>query len=45
MVNGKGRDITDADLTKTAASAGVSEAESQALIEQVSTALQQYNIC
>ena len=45
MVNGKGRNITDADLIKTAASAGVSEAESKALIEQVSTALQQYNIC
>ena len=45
MVNGKGRNITDADLIKTAANAGVSEAESNAMIEQVNTALQQYGIC
>ena len=45
MVNGKGCNITDADLTKTAASAGVSEAETKALLEQINAALQQYNIC
>ena len=45
MVNGKGCNITDADLIKTAGSASVSEAETKALIEQVNAALQQYNIC
>lgn len=45
MVNGKGRNITDADLIKTAATANVSEVEAKALIDQVNTALQEYNIC
>ena len=45
MVNGKGRNITDADLVKTAASANISDAEVKALIDQVTTALQEYNIC
>ena len=45
MVNGKGRNITDADLIKTAAAVNISEAETKALINQVITALQKYNIC
>ena len=45
MVNGKGRNITDADLIKTAATADISEAEVKNLIDQVSSALQEYNIC
>ena len=45
MVNGKGRNITDADLIKTAATANISEAETKALIAQVNSALTQYNIC
>ncbi|MBO5791096.1 MAG: type II toxin-antitoxin system HipA family toxin [Lentisphaeria bacterium] len=45
MVNGKGRNITDADLIKTAAAVNISEAETKALIDQVITALQEYNIC
>ncbi len=45
MVNGKGRNITDADLIKTAATADISEAETKALIAQVNSALTQYNIC
>ena len=45
MVNGKGRNITDADLIKTAATANVSEVETKALIDQVNTALREYNIC
>ena len=45
MVNGKGRNITDADLIKTAAAVNISEAETKALINQVITALQEYNIC
>ena len=45
MVNGKGRNITDADLIKTAATANISEAETKALITQVNSALTQYNIC
>ena len=45
MVNGKGCDITDADLIKTAATANVSEVESKALIDQITTALREYNIC
>ena len=45
MVNGKGRNITDADLMRTAATADISEAEAKALIDQVDTALQEYNIC
>ena len=45
MVNGKGCNITDADLIKTAATANVSEVEAKALIDQVNTALQEYNIC
>jgi hypothetical protein len=43
MVNGKGRNITDAGLIKTAAAADISEVK--ALIDQVNTALQVYNIC
>ena len=45
MVNGKGCDITDADLIKTAATANVSEVEAKALIDQITTALLEYNIC
>ena len=45
MVNGKGRNITDADLIKTAATANISEAETKALIAQINSALTQYNIC
>ena len=45
MVNGKGRNITDADLIKTATTANISEAETKALIAQVNSALTQYNIC
>ena len=45
MVNGKGRNITDADLIKTAESASISEAETKAMLEQVNAALQQYHIC
>ena len=45
MVNGKGRDITDADLIKTAATANISEVEAKALIDQITTALREYNIC
>jgi len=45
MVNGKGRNITDADLIKTAATANISEAETKTLIAQVNSALTQYNIC
>ena len=45
MVNGKGRNITDADLIKTAATANVSEVEAKALIDQITTALREYNIC
>mgnify|MGYP003301989971 FL=1 len=45
MVNGKGRNIADADLIKTAATANISEAETKALIAQVNSALTQYNIC
>ena len=45
MVNGKGRKITDADLIKMAATADISEAEAKNLINQVNSALQEYNIC
>ena len=45
MVNGKGRNITDAGLIKTAAAADISEVKVKALIDQVNTALQVYNIC
>ena len=45
MVNGKGRNITDADLIKTAATANVSEVEAKALIDQITSALREYNIC
>ena len=45
MVNGKGRNITDADLIKTAATANISEVEAKALIDQITTALREYNIC
>jgi serine/threonine-protein kinase HipA len=44
MVNGKGRNITDADLIKAAAASGVSEAETKDIIEQTNTALLQYKI-
>ena len=44
MVNGKGRNITDADLIKTAAAADVSETESKDMIEKINTALFQHNI-
>ena len=45
MVSGKGRNITDAGLIKTAAAADISEVKVKALIDQVNTALQVYNIC
>ena len=45
MVNGKGCNIADADLIKTAATANVSEVEAKALIDQITTALREYNIC
>ena len=45
MVNGKGCNITDADLIKTAATANVSEVEAKALIDQITTALRESNIC
>ena len=45
MVNGKGCNITDADLIKTAVTANVSEVEAKALIDQITTALREYNIC
>ena len=45
MVNGKGCNITDADLIKTAATVNVSEVEAKALIDQITTALREYNIC
>ncbi len=45
MVNGKGCNITDADLIKTAATANISEVEAKALIDQITTALREYNIC
>ena len=44
MVNGKGRDITDADLIKTATAVGVTEADTKNIIEQVNNALYQYKI-
>ena len=44
MVNGKGRNITDADLIKTATAVGVAEAATKDIIEQVNTALYQYKI-
>ena len=44
MVNGKGCNITDADLIKTAAAAGVSETDTGEIIEQIDTALFQYKI-
>ena len=44
MVNGKGRNITDADLIKTAAAAGVTEGDTRRIIEQVNEALIQYKI-
>ena len=44
MVNGKGRDIFDADLIKAATAAGVAEADTKDIIEQINTALFQHNI-
>ena len=44
MVNGKGCNITDADLIKAAATAGVSETETKSVLEQVKAALHQYKI-
>jgi serine/threonine-protein kinase HipA len=44
MVNGKGRDISDADLIKAATAAGVTEADTKDIIEQINTALFQYKI-
>ena len=44
MVNCKGHSITDADLIKTASTANVSETETKDMIEQINTALFQYNI-
>ena len=44
MVNGKGCNITDADLIKTATAVGVTEADTKNIIEQVNTALYQYKI-
>ena len=44
MVNGKGRDISDADLIKATTAAGVTEAETKDIIEQINTALFQYKI-
>jgi serine/threonine-protein kinase HipA len=44
MVNGKGCNITDADLIKTAITVDVSEAETINMINQVNDALHQYNI-
>ena len=44
MVNGKGCNITDADLIKTATAVGVAEAATKDIIEQVNTALYQYKI-
>lgn len=44
MVNGKGRNITDADLIKAATAAGATEADTRDIIEQINTALFQHNI-
>ena len=44
MVNGKGRNITDTDLIKAAAIAGVTESETRDMIAQINTALFQYDI-
>ena len=44
MVNGKGRNITDADLIKAATAAGATEADTKDIIEQINTALFQHNI-
>ena len=44
MVNGKGCNITDADLIRTAAAAGVSETDTGEIIEQIDTVLFQYKI-
>ena len=45
MVNGKGRNITDSDLIKAAATVNVSEAECKDLIGKINSALHQHNIC
>lgn len=42
MVNGKGTDITDSDLIKTAAPFGFSEKKVAAIIEQTEDALANY---
>ena len=44
MVNGKGRNITDADLIKAATAGGATEADTRDIIEQINTALFQHNI-
>ena len=44
MVNGKGCNITDADLIKTAATANIPETESKDMIEAVNAALFRHNI-
>lgn len=44
MVNGKGRNITDSDLIRAAATVCVSEKAVREMIEQVEGALLQYNI-
>jgi len=42
MVNGKGTDITDSDLIKTASSFGFAEKKVAAIIEQTNDALANY---
>ena len=42
MVNGKGRDITDADLIAAAATCGVAESKVRAMIAEVEAALKRF---
>ena len=42
MVNGKGRDITDADLIATAATCGIPESKVRAMIAEVEAAINNY---
>ena len=44
MVNGKERDITDADLIAEAATCGVSESKVRAILAEVKVALKQYRL-
>ena len=44
MVNGKGKNITAADLIAAAQSVQVSASETRSIIEQISDALQKYKI-